>query len=212
MELISPLAEEYAISFTSAQDALLAEIDLYTRLHHPKAHMLSGHVQGRFLAFLSKIIKPERILEIGTFTGFSALCLAEGLQKGGELHTIELRNDDAQIAAGYFARSAFDSQIHLHIGDARSIIQGMGEKWDIVFIDADKTGYIDYYKLTLPAVKKNGLIIADNVLFHGEVLKENMRGKNAKAIQQFNTYVKDDITTEQVFLTLRDGLLIVRKK
>ena len=173
--------------------------------------MLSGHVQGSFLTILSTLLQPQRILEIGTFTGYSALCLAKGLKNGGVLHTIELREDDAATANGYFQQSPDKEKIILHVGNAKDIIPGLNEKWDIVFIDADKTGYIDYYELILPTVKQNGLIIADNVLFHGQVLQENISGKNAIAIHAFNMHVKNDIRVEQVLLTMRDGLLIIRK-
>jgi len=157
------------------------------------------------------LLQPSRILEIGTFTGFSALCLAKGLQQNGQLHTIELREEDAGISQNNFERSPLKGKIHLHIGDAHQIIPTLNEIWDIVFIDADKTGYIDYYELILPLVRQNGLIIADNVLFHGDVLDENIKGKNAKAIHAFNEHIKKDNRVEQVLLTVRDGLLLIRK-
>jgi caffeoyl-CoA O-methyltransferase len=173
--------------------------------------MLSGHVQGKLLGLLSCLIQPKRILEIGTFTGYSALCLAKGLPQDGELHTIEFREEDAATAAKHFTSSAYKEKIILHIGDAKSIIPTLNEQWDIVFIDADKTGYIEYYELILPKVKAGGLVIADNVLFHGEVLEETIKGKSAKAIQAFNELVKNDARVEQVLLTVRDGLLLIRK-
>lgn len=211
MELIHYKAEQYAGAFSSPEDDLIREVSAYTLQTHPHAQMLSGHVQGIFLTILSTLLQPQRILEIGTFTGYSALCLAKGLKMGGVLHTIEIREDDAATANGYFQQSPDKEKIILHVGDARDIIPGLKEIWDIVFIDADKTGYIDYYELILPGVKQNGLIIADNVLFHGQVLEENIIGKNAIAIQHFNQHVKNDIRVEQVLLTMRDGLLIIRK-
>lgn len=211
MELIHHLAEQYAGVISSPEDDLIRKVSAYTLQTHPHAHMLSGHVQGSFLTILSTLLQPQRILEIGTFTGYSALCLAKGLKSGGVLHTIELREDDAAIANGYFQQSPDKEKIILHVGNAKDIIPGLNEKWDIVFIDADKTGYIDYYELILPTVKQNGLIIADNVLFHGQVLQENISGKNAIAIHAFNMHVKNDIRVEQVLLTMRDGLLIIRK-
>jgi predicted O-methyltransferase YrrM len=156
------------------------------------------------------MIRPQKILEIGTFTGFSALCLAKGLQPGGSLHTIELREDDAATAKKYFVQANVNS-IVLHVGDAREIIPSLEEQWDLVFIDADKVSYIDYYELTLPAVKQGGFILADNVLFHGEVLQAELKGKNAKAIQAFNEYVANDNRVEKVLLTVRDGLLLIKK-
>ena len=210
--LVDLLAENYAASITAADDILLQELANYTQQHHPHAHMLSGSVQGQFLQMLSKLLQPKNILEIGTFTGYSALCLAAGLQKEGALHTIELRDADATTAQGFFNQSAYKDQIVLHLGNAVDIIPQLNFNWDLVFLDADKTGYIDYYELILPALRTNGLIIADNVLFHGEVLKMPLSGKNAKAVDAFNQHVKQDDRTEQVLLTVRDGLLLIRKK
>lgn len=211
-DLVNILAEQYAAQFSDEGDALLKEIIAYTEQNHPQAHMLSGQLQGALLTMISRLLQPRRILEVGTFTGFSALCLAKGLQAGGELHTIELREEDAAVAQGFFSRSAQSKQVKLHIGNAKDIIPALQETWDIAFIDADKTGYIDYYGLILPNIRPNGLIIADNVLFHGQVLGEEITGKNAKAIHAFNEHVKNDDRTEQVMLTVRDGLSFIRKK
>lgn len=212
MELINPKTEQYAKYYTSALDEVLDEIEEYTLANHPHAQMLSGHVQGKVLEMLSKMIAPKRILEIGTFTGFSALCLANGLQADGKLHTLELREEDAQTAAGNFKKAGMENKIELHVGDALQIIPTLNETWDLVFIDADKVNYINYYELTLPIVKKGGWLLADNVLFHGEVLEENIKGKNAKAIHAFNEHVKNDDRVEQAMLTIRDGLLLIQKK
>jgi len=211
MELINKKAEDYARHFSSTEDDLLAEIAAWTSQNHPHAHMLSGHVQGKILETISCLLQPENILEIGTFTGYSALCLAKGLRPGGVLHTIELREEDAGTARSFFSKSLQNNKIVLHVGNALEIIPQLPGKWDIVFIDADKTGYIDYYELTLPKLNQNGLIIADNVLFHGEVLDENIKGKNAKAIHAFNRHVANDKRVEQVMLTVRDGLFLIRK-
>ncbi len=210
MELINKSAEAYSKNFSSSEDELLCEIAAITS-HHPHAEMLSGHVQGKILETISCLLQPEKILEIGTFMGYSALCLAKGLKHGGKLHTIELRDNDANTAQSFFSKSLHKNQIILHRGKALDIIPNLNEEWDIVFIDADKVSYIDYYELTLPHLKQNGLIIADNVLFHGEVLEESIKGKNAKAIHAFNLHVADDKRVEQVMLTVRDGLLLIRK-
>ena len=173
--------------------------------------MLSGHVQGKILETISCLLQPRKILEIGTFTGYSALCLAKGLQEDGVLHTVELREEDAKTARDFFSKSLYNNKIVLHVANASELIPTLNEEWDIVFIDADKVGYIEYYELTLPSIKQNGLIIADNVLFHGEVLQETIKGKNAKAIHEFNIHVANDKRVEQVMLTVRDGLLLIRK-
>lgn len=211
MEIIHPRAEKYAVKYSSPLDALLAENEEMTLLNHPHAQMHSGHVQGKVLETLSLMIRPLKILEIGTFTGFSALCLVKGLPPDGMLHTIELREEDAQTAASYFSRSAYRDKIKLHVGDARLVIKDLKDSWDLVFIDADKTSYIEYYELTLPLLNKGGWLIADNVLFHGQVLEDEVSGKNAKAIQAFNEHVAADDRVEQVMLTVRDGLLLIRK-
>jgi predicted O-methyltransferase YrrM len=212
MELINPLAEIYASDFSANEDSLLQEINEYTTKHHTQPHMLSGQVQGQLLSNISQLLRPKRVLEIGTFTGYSALCLAQGLHPEGKLYTLELREEDAAVAKKYFSRSQYKEQIVCITGDAKVIIPTLNETWDIVFIDADKTGYIDYYQLILPIVKANGLIIADNVLFHGQVLENEISGKNAKAIHAFNEMVKNDNSVQQVILTVRDGLSFIRKK
>jgi caffeoyl-CoA O-methyltransferase len=212
MELVNLKAEQYAKQYTSALDNVLQEIEDYTLANHPHAHMLSGHVQGKVLELFSKMIAPKRILEIGTFTGFSALCLAKGLQAGGKLVTLELREEDAATAKNYFAKAGMEDSIQLLTGDALQIIPTLQENWDLVFVDADKVNYINYYELTLPSVKSGGWILADNVFFHGEVLEENVKGKNAKAIQAFNEHLKNDDRIERAMLTIRDGLFLVQKK
>ena len=212
MDMISPLVDAYALQYTSPEEALMQEINEFTMRNHPQSNMLSGHVQGKLLSFISTILRPKYVLEVGTFVGYSGLYLAQGLPPDGELHTLELREDDAQTARGYFARSEKDKQIHLHTGNALNLIPQIDRKWDLVFIDADKTGYIDYYELVVPRLSDRGMILADNVLFHGEVLEEPIKGKNAKAIQAFNEHVKQDPRTEQILLTVRDGLLLIKKK
>jgi predicted O-methyltransferase YrrM len=211
MELVNHMVEAYAKRFTSPLDMVLQEVEAFTMQNHPHAHMLSGHVQGKVLEMISCMIKPKQVLEIGTFTGFSALCLLKGLQTGGTLHTIELREDDAGTAKKYFAKAGVNDNIVLHIGDAKEILPTLQPQWDLVFIDADKVSYIDYYELTLPRVKKGGFILADNVLFHGEVLQNEIKGKNAKAIQAFNEHVEKDDRVEKVLLTVRDGIMLIKK-
>lgn len=212
MELINPLAQQYAEKFTSPLDDALQEIADHTLQIHEHSRMLSGHLQGKFLELISRMLQPFRILEIGTFTGFSAICLAKGLKPGGKLHTIELREQDAAVARQNFHKAKANDQIILHTGNALNIIPAIDEAWDLVFIDADKVNYRAYYELVLPIVNNNGVILADNVLFHGEVLEEPIKGKNGIAIHDFNQYVQQDERVEQVMVTIRDGIMIIRKK
>ena len=212
IEAVSSLAEEYAAKYTSAENDVLELINKETVKNHPHAHMLSGQVQGKFLTFLSKILQPKYVLEIGTFTGYSALCLAEGIAEGGQVHTIEIRQEDADTALKNFGLAGKNNIITLHIGNAKEIIPELPHQWDIVFIDADKVSYIEYYELVLNKLSEKGIIIADNVLFHGQVLEEPVKGKNALAIDAFNKHVMNDPRVEQVMLTVRDGLLLIKKK
>ena len=211
MDIVHPQAQVYAESYTSPEDALLHEVAQHTYTQHAHAHMLSGHLQGKFLEMASCMVQPQKVLEIGTFTGYSALCLAKGLKAGGQLHTIELREADAATAKSYFDRSFFREQIILHIGEALDIIGELNETWDLVFIDADKENYINYFNLVLPRVRQNGFILADNVLFHGQVLEKEIKGKNAIAIQAFNDYVQNRKDVERMLLPLRDGLMLIWK-
>ncbi len=211
MEIIHPLAQAYAEKFSSAEDDLLHEIAVFTK-NHLHANMLSGHVQGKLLEMISWLQGPGRVLEIGTFMGYSALCLVKGLKKNGRLHTIELNKEDATTAQGQFRKAGLLDRIILHTGNALSIIPTLKETWDLVFIDADKINYSAYYKMVLPNVRRGGMILADNVLFHGLVLKKEIKDKNALAIHAFNEMVKQDKSVEKVLLTVRDGLLLIRKK
>ena len=211
LDLINPLVQNYAEKYSSPEDALLKEVNDYTMQNHPESVMLSGHLQGKVLEMISCMIQPRRILEIGTFTGYSGLCLAKGLAVDGLLHTIELREADAAKAKSFFARSSFADKIILHTGNALDIIPELDEVWDLVFIDADKPAYIEYFNLVLPRLRKNGFILADNILFHGQVLEEEVKGKSAKGIQAFNDFIKERKDIEKCVLTIRDGLYLLRK-
>lgn len=211
MDIVHPLAQAYAEKYTSPEDALLQEVAQYTYTQHEQAHMLSGHLQGKFLEMISCLVQPRRILEIGTFTGYSALCLAKGLKPDGQLHTIELREAEAARAKGFFDRSIFRDQIILHRGNALNLTGTLNEPWDLVFIDADKENYGAYFDLVFPFVRQNGIILADNVLFHGQVLESPVKGKSAIAIQAFNDAMLGRTDIEKVMLPLRDGLFVIRK-
>ncbi len=211
MKIINTDIQAYAEEYSSSEDELIQQVAEFTRENHPGHQMLSGHLQGKFLEIASCMIRPERILEIGTFTGYSALCLAKGLTENGKLHTIELREKDAAIARGFFDKSAYAEKIKIHTGDAKKIIPLLDESFDLVFIDADKSGYIEYFNLVFSKVRKNGFIFADNIFFQGEAIQEKPKGKNAKAIHAFNQHIKERTDIEKVILTLRDGLYLIRK-
>jgi predicted O-methyltransferase YrrM len=209
MDLIHQLAHDYALKHSSPMDDLLSEIHQYTLENHPESHMISGPLQGNLLTMISRMIQPTRILEIGTFTGYSAICLAKGLQKDGLLHTIESRTTESKVARSFFDRSNYKDQIILHEGDAKEIIKDLHESWDLVFVDADKTGYIYYFEQLMKNAKAGSWMLFDNVFFHGEVLKEKLSGKNAKAIDEFNLYISKDQRVEKLMMTIRDGLTLL---
>jgi len=212
VDIISPEAWQYAQQHSSDPDPLLQEIEQYTTLHHAESHMLSGKLQGQFLSLFSRLVHPATILEIGTFTGYSALCLARGLRPDGQLHTIESREQEAMIARGFFDRSPLGPQIQLHVGDARSVLTDLQLTWDLVFMDADKVSYIDYFNIVLPSLRSGGFILADNVFFHGQVFDQAPKGKNAKAIADFNAYVSSHREVEVLMLPIRDGISVIQKK
>ncbi len=212
MDFIQQAANDYVTHYSDATPAYLRPMYEQTLLSHPHAHLQSNWNQGGFLSFFSRLLSPQSILEIGTFTGFSTLCLAEGLNATGSIDTIELRTEDANAARAYFDASSKAHQIISHIGDAKTILPTLHKQWDLVFIDADKTGYIEYVNLVLPMLSDKGVIIADNVLFHGQVFEEKITGKNALAIHAFNEYILAHEGIEKIMLTIRDGLTLIRKK
>jgi predicted O-methyltransferase YrrM len=212
MDLINPQAQQYAEKYSPQDDVVLNEIEQETRYHHPKAHMLSGSLQGKFLQMISQMLTPSYILEIGTFLGYSALCLVKGLKTGGELHTLENDPKTAEIASENFKKSKTGNKIILHTGNALEQLNSLDKPWDLVFIDADKTGYTEYYKALVPKLKSGAVILADNVLFHGQVLETSVTGKSALAIQEFNEMILADDRVEKMMLTLRDGIYLIRKK
>lgn len=211
MDIINTQIQLYAESFSTSEDNLLRGISAYTQQHYPEHHMISGHLQGKLLEMISCMVRPKRILEIGTFTGYSAICLAKGLTDDGKLHTIELREKDAAIAQGFFNRSSYADRIILHTGNALEIIPKLAETWDLVFIDADKSSYIEYFNLIMSKVRQNGFILADNIFFHGQVLEENTKNKSAKAVKEFNEFIRQRNDIDKVIMTLRDGLYLIRK-
>jgi predicted O-methyltransferase YrrM len=211
MELLNPKAQAYAEFFSPQEDPLLNQIEADSGVH-PEKHMLSGAWQGKFLEMISLITRPRYILEIGTFLGYSTLCLANGLEAGGELHTLELREETAAAARENFKKSKTANKIILHTGNALEVLANLDKPWDLIFIDADKSGYADYYRLLFPKLRSGCLILADNVLFHGQVLDGKPKGKSAAAIQAFNEMVLQDQRVDKVMLTIRDGLYLIRKR
>jgi len=211
MELIHPLAQAYAEKYSPQDDNTLNEI-LSASASHPEAHMLSGALQGKFLEMISLLLRPKYILEIGTFLGYSALCLAAGLCEGGELHTLENDENSARVAAENFKKTKTGNKIILHRGNALELLHQLDKPWDLVFIDADKTGYEKYYQALVPKLRPGALILADNVFFHGQVLEKEIKGKNALAIRAFNDMVLADNRVHKMMLTLRDGVYLILKK
>ena len=208
--MISHRLNEYIESITSSQNPVLEEIERSTNLRTTHPRMLSGKVQGKFLEIISSIINPERILEIGSFTGYSAICLAKGLKPGGILYTLEANEEIIPLLENNIKKSGLSDKIRIILGDATNTINNINEKFDLVFIDGDKRQYSDYYKIVLPKVKKGGLIIADNILWSGKLV-EDFTDKESKSIFDFNQMIADDPNVEQVALSVRDGLLIIRK-
>jgi predicted O-methyltransferase YrrM len=212
MDFVSKNIAEYAEKFTSEESALLKKVDRETwqKVYMPR--MLSGHLQGRFLSLISKIVSPENILEVGTFTGYSALCLAEGLKDNGRLITIDKNEELEDVVRAYIEESGMGHQIEFIVGDAIKAIKGRKEEFDLVFIDADKVNYINYYKLILPKVRKGGIIIADNVLWSGKVVDKKVKpDQETLVLREFNAMVADDNRVENVLLPVRDGLMVIRK-
>lgn len=201
----------YLLSNLSSEPDLLAELNRETNVRVLKPQMLSGHYQGRVLSFMSHMLAPLSILEIGTYTGYSALCLAEGLQKGGRLITIELNPEVLEIARAYFARSAFSTQIISLHGDAALLIPGLTEVFDLVFIDADKKRNQLYYELALAKLRPGGVMLIDNMLWYGKVLT-NAEDKKTQAVSGLNEFITLDPRVENLILPIRDGIHMLRKK
>lgn len=203
---------QYIINHTSPEEDYLLELDRETHLKVLRSRMLSGHLQGQILSMISAMIKPYCVLEIGTFTGYSALCLAKGLTEGGKLHTIEIDDELESIAKKYFLRSGMADRIVQHIGDARKIIPTIGQQFDLVFIDADKREYCDYYKLVFNQIPVGGFILADNVLWDGKVIDpEAASEEQTHGILEFNDLVQKDSRVQNVILPVRDGIMLVQK-
>lgn len=208
----SEAIHKYIEQFSTDEDEILSRVNRETWLKVLNPRMVTGKVQGKFLQFISQMTQPEYILELGTFTGYSAICLARGLKPGGQLHTVE-KNDEVLIyAKNNFVSAGIEDKIVSHLGDAKEIIPSLDFRWDIVFLDADKINYLVYYKLLIDTLKPGALIIADNVLWNGKVLEEiEEKDIDTKAIHEFNEFVQNDNRVENVIIPLRDGLTMIRK-
>ncbi|WP_339634702.1 O-methyltransferase [Bizionia echini] len=214
MQFLSEELDTYVTNHSEEEPELLQQLtrETYQKILQPR--MLSGHYQGRVLSMISKLVNPKNILEIGTYTGYSALCLAEGLQKKGELHTIDSNEELVDFQRKYFDKSEFGNQIHQHLGNALDIIPKLDNSYDLVFIDADKENYSTYFKLIIDRLNPGGIILSDNVLWSGKILNTSFKKDDTAtpALIAYNKLLKDDPRVETVLLPIRDGLTISRKR
>ena len=213
MHFIPEALDQYVVQHSEDEPKRLQALtrETYQKILQPR--MLSGHYQGRVLSTLSKLIKPKTILELGTFTGYSALCLAEGLQENGVLHTIDVNEELVNFQRKYFDLSKYGSQIHQHLGPALEIIPNLNTKFDLVFIDADKPNYINYFHEIIEKLNPGGVLLSDNVLWSGKVIEPlNENDQSTKIVLEYNQLLKDDDRLETVLLPIRDGLTVSIKK
>jgi predicted O-methyltransferase YrrM len=206
--------DEYILNHIDAEGEYLHALWRDTQLRTSYGQMASGHLQGRLLKMLVQMIRPRYVLELGTFSGYSALSMAEGLQDGAELHTFEIFDEQEDFILKWFKGSAYADRLHLHIGDALQLVPQMDIRWDMAFIDADKRQYVDYYEMILPLMNPGGFILADNTLWYGHVLEEQPRESDLQTlgVKAFNDLVAKDERVEKVILPLRDGLTLIRVK
>ena len=211
-DIVNNKIEDYIRKNSSKEPEILKDLNKETYLKVLNPRMLSGHLQGRFLSIITKLIKPKKILEIGTYTGYSAICMAEGLVENGIIHTIDINEELVSIQNKYFKKSKCNNSITQHVGDARNIIKNINEEFDVVFLDADKENYIEYYELVIEKIKKGGLIIADNVLWTGKVVEPDKDDDElTQYLIDFNKMINEDDRVENIILPLRDGLNIILK-
>jgi caffeoyl-CoA O-methyltransferase len=211
MEFIDPLLQRYSDLHTSPESDLLKKINRDTHSEVMKSRMLSGHMQGRFLSLISKLVQPNHVLEIGTYTGYSAICLAEGVQSGGKLVTLDINEELENRVRGYINESPYANIIDYRIGDALKIIPQLEGPFDLVFIDADKENYPNYYDMIIEKVPSGGIILADNVLWSGKVI-DAKPDKDTRNMLAFNDKVHNDSRVENVLLPIRDGISVIRKR
>lgn len=207
-----PDMDRYLENHASSEPEILKRLRKETFQKTTQPHMISGYQQGRLLSILSKMLQPEKILEIGTFTGYAALCLAEGLKKNGRITTLDVNEELAYLPKKYFTESEFSEKIDFRLQDAKIFLKETDEVFDLVFIDADKENYVEYFNLIKPKVKSGSVIIFDNVLWYGKVLEENPKQQSTKKIKELNDLVAQDQDFENLILPLRDGVNLIRKK
>mgnify|MGYP001233067391 FL=1 len=212
MDFIDPIIEQYALEHSDPESNLLNKLNRQTNLNVLQPRMLSGHLQGRLLSAFSKALKPDKILEIGTYTGYSALCLAEGLNQNGQLYTIDINEELEEFAQNYFDSSPYKDSINFLVGDAVDLIPNMNHSWDMVFIDADKENYSTYFDIVIDKVRKGGWIIADNVLWSGKVTRPTSNNDlETAAIKAFNEKVHSDKRVSNILVPVRDGMMLMIK-
>ena len=213
MDFLPKEINDYCALYTQKEDDVLYQLHRETNQKILRPRMLSGHLQGQLLSFFSKMIQPDKILEIGTYTGYSAICLARGLKKGGELHTIDINEELEDFACSFIQKAGLKDCVKMHVGDALNIVPKLQKKWDLVFIDADKENYINYYNLVFDSVRQGGVIIFDNVLWSGKVIEDfNAKDKETRTLVALAKLLEKDSRVENVLLPVRDGLFMVRKK
>ena len=210
MSFIEKKIENYALAYSEPENPVLSELSRETHLNAMHPQMLSGHLQGIFLSFLSSVIRPDNILEVGTYTGYSAICLAQGLTLNGILHSIDINEELRPMAEKFIGKAGLENKIVLHSGDAIKIIPRLNAEFDLVFIDADKENYSNYFDLVFDKIRNGGLIVADNALWDGKVLSDN-KDKETQALHDYNNKVLNDWRVENILLPIRDGLMIARK-
>lgn len=211
MEFLPHDIQSYAEQHSSSEPDLLKRLDSETHLKVMKPRMLSGHLQGRVLSMLTHMIQPKKVLEIGTYTGYSALCMAEGLAPGGMIITIDKNEELEPLTRAYFGKSDFNDQIDFRVGLALDLIPQLKETFDLVFIDADKVNYLNYFKLVIEKVRRGGYMIVDNVLWSGKVADRTKTDKSTQAMRDFNRLIQEDNRVENVLFPIRDGLMVIRK-
>ena len=209
---INQKLEQYLLNHSSPEDPILEDLYRQTHIRFVNPNMVSGPLQGKLLELISMMIRPENILEVGTFTGYSAICLAKGLQPGGKLVTIEFNDELTAFSNSFFRRAGVESKIIQMTGNALDIIPGLDIMFDLVFLDGDKREYIEYYRLIIDKVKPGGFILADNVLWGGKVIDEEATDPQARGIIDFNEMISKETIIDNVIIPIRDGLMLIRKK